>query len=155
MRFPSPRGFSKVAPIWRTTSNDAACLATPARADAAQVSGKSAINIEAISMFLVFVLLTLGITKWEGHLLAGRQALAVAGGHVAGKLCFGHGVDRRWIAAFVLDGGARPKALGNRLAQRRQTFFHHFLDLGTVRPHGTDHGHMARNDTRRTGIASL
>jgi len=59
-------------------------LATPALADAAQVSGKSAINIEAISMFLVFVLLTLGITKWAASRTKSAADFYAAGGGITG-----------------------------------------------------------------------
>ncbi len=61
-----------------------ALAATPALADAAQVSGKSDLNIEAISMFLVFVLLTLGITKWAASRTKSAADFYAAGGGITG-----------------------------------------------------------------------
>ena len=59
-------------------------VATSAYADAAQVSGKSEINIEAISMFLLFVLATLGITKWAAGRTKSAADFYAAGGGITG-----------------------------------------------------------------------
>ena len=58
--------------------------AGPALADAAQVTGKSEVNIEAISMFLLFVVATLGITKWAASRTKSAADFYAAGGGITG-----------------------------------------------------------------------
>lgn len=58
--------------------------ATSAHADAIQVSGKSDLNIEAISMFLLFVVATLGITKWAAGRTKSAADFYAAGGGITG-----------------------------------------------------------------------
>jgi len=74
--------------------------ATTANAASIDVAGKSAINVEAISMFLVFVLATLGITKWA----AGRTKSA-ADFYAAGVERF-EAVDAPQERALAAAGGA-------------------------------------------------
>jgi cation/acetate symporter len=57
---------------------------TSAFADAAQVTGKSAVNVEAIAMFMVFVLATLGITKWAAGRTKSAADFYAAGGGITG-----------------------------------------------------------------------
>ena len=59
-------------------------LATPALADSVAVAGKSALNYEAIAMFGVFVLLTLGITKWAANRTKSASDFYAAGGGITG-----------------------------------------------------------------------
>ena len=58
--------------------------ATTANAASIDVAGKSAINVEAISMFLVFVLATLGITKWAAGRTKSAADFYAAGGGITG-----------------------------------------------------------------------
>jgi cation/acetate symporter len=53
-------------------------------AGAAEVSGKSDVNYEAIGMFLAFVLLTLGITKWAAGRTKSASDFYAAGGGITG-----------------------------------------------------------------------
>ncbi len=59
-------------------------FATAARADSISVTGKSDLNIEAISMFLLFVLATLGITKWAAGRTKSTSDFYAAGGGITG-----------------------------------------------------------------------
>ena len=59
-------------------------LATPAFADAVAVAGTAAVNYEAIAMFGVFVLLTLGITKWAADHTKSASDFYAAGGGITG-----------------------------------------------------------------------
>lgn len=59
-------------------------LATSAFADSVQVGGTASLNIEAISMFLLFVLLTLGITKWASGRSKSAADFYAAGGGITG-----------------------------------------------------------------------
>ena len=62
-----------------------ALAALPALADAPQVAGKAdGINIEAISMFLIFVIATLGITKWAAGRTKSAADFYAAGGGITG-----------------------------------------------------------------------
>ena len=56
----------------------------PVLADAAQVAGKSEVNTEAIVMFLIFVLATLGITKWAAGRTKSAADFYAAGGGITG-----------------------------------------------------------------------
>ncbi|MEQ1714413.1 MAG: cation acetate symporter [Hyphomicrobium sp.] len=62
----------------------AGTFSTAAFADAIKVEGKSDLNIEAISMFLVFVLMTLGITKWAASRTKSAADFYAAGGGITG-----------------------------------------------------------------------
>lgn len=57
---------------------------SPAFADAAQVAGKSAVNIEAIAMFMAFVIATLAITKWAAGRTKSAADFYAAGGGITG-----------------------------------------------------------------------
>lgn len=60
------------------------CGSTRAAADSIQVSGKADLNIEAIVMFLIFVLATLGITKWAAGRAKSAADFYAAGGGITG-----------------------------------------------------------------------
>ena len=71
--------------LWLASAAGVFLAATrPAFADAAQVSGKSEINVEAIAMFLIFVLATLGITKWAAGRTKSAADFYAAGGGITG-----------------------------------------------------------------------
>ncbi|MBA4131066.1 MAG: cation acetate symporter [Hyphomicrobium sp.] len=55
-----------------------------AHADAISASGKSDLNIEAIAMFLLFVIATLGITKWAAGRTKSASDFYAAGGGITG-----------------------------------------------------------------------
>ena len=57
---------------------------TPVLADSIDVAGKSDLNTEAIAMFLVFVLATLGITKWAASRTKSAADFYAAGGGITG-----------------------------------------------------------------------
>ena len=57
---------------------------SPVLADSIDVAGKSDLNIEAIAMFLVFVLATLGITKWAASRTKSAADFYAAGGGITG-----------------------------------------------------------------------
>ncbi|MGE5266607.1 MAG: cation acetate symporter, partial [Deltaproteobacteria bacterium] len=57
---------------------------SPAWADSIDVAGKSGLNIEAIAMFLIFVLATLGITKWAAARTRSASDFYAAGGSITG-----------------------------------------------------------------------
>ena len=60
-------------------------LATPSWAvGAIEGSAKQAVNVEAIAMFLVFVLATLGITKWAASRTKSASDFYAAGGGITG-----------------------------------------------------------------------
>ena len=59
-------------------------FATQAYADSIQVSGKADLNVEAIGMFLIFVLMTLGITKWAAGRTKSAADFYAAGGGITG-----------------------------------------------------------------------
>lgn len=59
-------------------------FATSALADAAQFEGKKGINPSAIIMFLVFVVATLGITKWAASRTKSAADFYAAGGGITG-----------------------------------------------------------------------
>ena len=61
-----------------------ATLVSPALADSVAVAGKSALNYEAIAMFGIFVLLTLGITKWAANRTKSASDFYAAGGGITG-----------------------------------------------------------------------
>jgi cation/acetate symporter len=58
--------------------------ATAALADSIHVAGKSDLNPEAIVMFLIFVLATLGITKWAAARTKSAADFYAAGGGITG-----------------------------------------------------------------------
>ena len=58
--------------------------ATAALADSIHVAGKSDLNPEAIAMFLIFVLATLGITKWAAARTKSAADFYAAGGGITG-----------------------------------------------------------------------
>lgn len=57
---------------------------TAALADTAQVEGKADVNMSAIVMFLIFVLATLGITKWAASRTKSAADFYAAGGGITG-----------------------------------------------------------------------
>ncbi len=61
-----------------------AASVSSAQADAISVSGKSDLNIEAIGMFLLFVVATLGITKWAAGRTKSASDFYAAGGGITG-----------------------------------------------------------------------
>lgn len=61
-----------------------AVVPTAALADSIQVAGKSDTNYEAITMFLIFVLFTLGITKWAAGRTKSAADFYAAGGGITG-----------------------------------------------------------------------
>lgn len=58
--------------------------ATGAVADSINVAGASDLNFEAIAMFLIFVLATLGITKWAASRTKSAADFYAAGGGISG-----------------------------------------------------------------------
>lgn len=61
-----------------------AAVPSAALADSIQVAGKSETNYEAIMMFLIFVLFTLGITKWAAGRTKSAADFYAAGGGITG-----------------------------------------------------------------------
>ncbi|MCU0953177.1 MAG: cation acetate symporter [Hyphomicrobium sp.] len=61
-----------------------AICTTPALADSIDVAGKSGLNVEAIAMFLIFVLGTLAITKWAAARTRSASDFYAAGGSITG-----------------------------------------------------------------------
>ncbi len=77
----------KCAALLVRAASSLAMLAASTRlafADSISVSGKSEINIEAISMFLLFVVATLGITKWAASRTKSAADFYAAGGGITG-----------------------------------------------------------------------
>ena len=62
----------------------AVTAATAALADSIDVAGKSGLNVEAIVMFLIFVVATLGITKWAAGRTKSASDFYAAGGGITG-----------------------------------------------------------------------
>lgn len=70
---------------WAATAAALLLVTTaPAFADSVQVAGKADTNYEAIGMFLVFVLFTLGITKWAAGRTKSAADFYAAGGGITG-----------------------------------------------------------------------
>jgi cation/acetate symporter len=76
----SPIFFARLAATFAMLCGSAAV----ALADSVAVTGKSDLNYEAILMFLIFVLATLGITKWAASRTRSAADFYAAGGGITG-----------------------------------------------------------------------